>query len=46
MPLHKWYKLFIKLAAFVKEKALGDDQSLKQRWMKFEQFSFAVHANQ
>jgi hypothetical protein len=26
----------IKLAAFVKEKALGDDQSLKQRWMKFE----------
>jgi hypothetical protein len=37
---------YIRLAAFVKEKALGDDQSLQLKWMKFEQFSFAVHANQ
>jgi hypothetical protein len=36
----------IRPAAFVKEKALGDYQSLKLKWMKFEQFSFAVHTNQ
>jgi hypothetical protein len=36
----------IKLAAFVKEKTLGDDQSLKLRWIQFMQLSFAVHRNQ
>jgi hypothetical protein len=37
---------FIKLAAFVKGKALGENQSLKLQWMKSEQVLFAVHANQ
>jgi hypothetical protein len=36
----------IRLAAFVKEKALGDDQSLKLRWIQFVRLSFAVHVNQ
>jgi hypothetical protein len=35
----------IRLAAFVKEKAPGDDQSLKLRWIQFERLSFAVYAN-
>jgi hypothetical protein len=33
----------IRLAAFVKGKALGYDKSLKVRWMKFKQLLFAVH---
>jgi hypothetical protein len=37
---------FIRLAAFVKEKAPGDDQSMKLRWIQFVRLSFAVYANQ
>jgi hypothetical protein len=36
----------IRLAASVKEKALGDDQSLKLGWIYFVLLSFAVHPNQ
>jgi hypothetical protein len=36
----------IRLAAFVKDKAMGDDQSLKLRWIQFMWLSFAVHTNQ
>jgi hypothetical protein len=36
----------IRLAAFLQEKAPGDNQSLKLRWMKSVQLSFAVHATE
>jgi hypothetical protein len=35
----------IRLAAFAKEKTLGDDQSFKLRWMKFKRLSFTFHTN-
>jgi hypothetical protein len=44
LSIYKWYKF--RLAAFVKEKAPRDDQSLKLRWIQFVWLSFAVHANQ
>jgi hypothetical protein len=36
----------IRLAVFVKEKSPGEEQSVKLRWVKFENLSFAVQANQ
>jgi hypothetical protein len=36
----------IRMAAFLKAKTPGDDQSLKIRWIQFMRLSFAVHANQ
>jgi hypothetical protein len=39
MSTYKYYKLF-RLASSVKGKAQGDDQSLKLRWLKFEQLLF------
>jgi hypothetical protein len=40
------FNCLIRLAAFVEGKDPEDDQSLKLRWLQFEQLSFAVHANQ
>jgi hypothetical protein len=34
------------LAAVLKEKAPGDNQSLEHRWLKFHRLPFTVHANQ
>jgi hypothetical protein len=33
------------LAAFIQKNVPGDNQSLKLRWMKSEQLSFAFHTN-
>jgi hypothetical protein len=46
MPTKMLICKLIRLAAFVKEKALGDAQSLKLMWMQFVWLSFTVHTNQ